>query len=315
MTTVLTPADELDYLREAAWAMGVGVPAFVLPEDRHVVLRELRLHYLDWGMPGKRPFLFLHGGALNAHSWDLVCLALRGDYHCIALDLRGHGDSEWSPVGDYALDRHIADVEALVEHLDLRDFVLAGMSLGGLAAIGYAAAHADRLHALVIVDVAPDVQRAGSQRVREFVRDDEFESIDAFVQQAGRFNPRRSPASLRRSLHYNLRQTPRGTWVWKHDRRRHGDDHEWEEMLARHRRLWEIVPDITCPALVVRGADSDVITDHDAGRLAAALPNGQRTTVPRAGHSVQGDNPADLIAAIRDFMANIERASPDEAGW
>ena len=109
-----TPAGEARHLAAVAAAAGVGVTHLVLPEHEHVVLGGMRLHYLDWGSPGGGrgtprglPVVFLHGGGLNAHTWDIICLAVREEHHCYALDLRGHGDSEWSPALDYLSLIHI----------------------------------------------------------------------------------------------------------------------------------------------------------------------------------------------------------------
>src|SRR2546428_10158960 len=135
------PFDELAHLELAAELAGVELPEVVLPEDRFVELNGLRLHYLDWGGEGRPRVLFLHGGGLTAHTWDLVCLALRADYHCLALDLRGHGDSDWSPGMDYSFEAHRDDVEAFADLLRLDRFVLVGMSLGGITALAYAGRH------------------------------------------------------------------------------------------------------------------------------------------------------------------------------
>ena len=143
------------------------VAGVVLPRHEQVVLGGMRLHYLDWGPAGRRPgtpggwpLVFLHGGGLNAHTWDIVCLALREEYRCYALDLRGHGDSEWSPAQDYSLGAHLQDLEAFADHLDLARFFLVGQSLGGIIGIGYASRHPRRLAGLVAVDSGPF---AGSQ--------------------------------------------------------------------------------------------------------------------------------------------------------
>ena len=80
----------------------------------------MRFHYLDWGTAGRHPILFLHGGGLNAHTWDVVCLMLRRDYHCFALDQRGHGDSEWEPTSDYSHDSQVGDVEGFFAKLQLK---------------------------------------------------------------------------------------------------------------------------------------------------------------------------------------------------
>jgi pimeloyl-ACP methyl ester carboxylesterase len=297
--------DELEHLKLAASIAGVDVQRFVLPESRHVLVGNMRFHYLDWGTAGKRPVLLLHGGGLNAHTWDLVCLPLRDDYHCLALDLRGHGDSEWSPQGDYAIASHVRDVEGFVDEVGLNDFILVGMSLGAVTAAGYAAGHSQKLAALVIIDAGPEIQRAGGQKIRDFVVDTAtLDSIDQFVAKAVEFNPRRDPRLLRRSLMYNLRATPEGTWMRKNDTR-HMGVRPFESIIEESRRQWDGVPSISCPTLVVRGAKSDVFRDEDAEKLAAALPDGRWVEVDNAGHTVQGDNPAGLLAAIREFFAEI----------
>lgn len=298
-------ANDLESLAYAAARQHLAVPEVVLPADVNVVLRGMRFHYLDWGDQQKRPMLFLHGGGLNAHTYDLVCLALRADYHCISLDQRGHGDSEWSPVMDYDTATHAADVEALVDYLGLDRLILVGMSMGGLNALHYAGDHARRLAALVIIDSGPDMQSSGSQRIRDFLSEpNEAESIDDFIDRAVAFNARRDPLLLRRSLLHNLRRTPDGKWVWKWDPRprRRSDPHR----LARRRDvLWTKVPGITCPTLLVRGAESDVFSEEDASELARRLPNARHVTIESAGHTVQGDNPAALVREMRSFFSSI----------
>ena len=124
--------------------------------------------------------------------------------------------------------------------------------------------------------------------------------IDAIIERALAFNPRRDPKILRRSLMHNLRQQTDGTWVWKYDRRRFqqmGETHG-----AERRKLAEGLAKVTCPTLVVRGSESDVFHEEDAERLTKNLPDGRFVTIPRAGHTVQGDNPKDLAAALRDFL-------------
>src|SRR4051812_11669420 len=111
-----TPATEqLSHLERAVSLAGLGAVEVVLPAEREAALDGIRLHWLDWGTEGWPPVLFLHGGCLTARTWDLVCLALRGDHHCVAPDARGHGDSEWSPGLDYGVETLAADLERLVE--------------------------------------------------------------------------------------------------------------------------------------------------------------------------------------------------------
>ena len=300
---IVSPTEYLDDLRTASGLADLTVPEFVLPEDHDVILRRMRFHYLDWGTTGRPAILFLHGGGLTAHTWDLVCLALRQDYHCLALDQRGHGDSEWSPEMNYSIDAHSEDIEAFVDRMGLDRFAIVGMSMGGNNAIGYCGRHGARVGAFVLVDVGPEVRLEGVRRIADFTTAPaEFESVDEVVERARQFNPLRDPKLLRRSVLHNLRQLTNGTWTWKYDRRHRGKI-DPEERERRRRRLWDEVPKITAPTLVVRGARSDVFLDEDARKLAEALPRGEWTRVEGAGHTVQGDNPKGLVAELQRFLA------------
>jgi pimeloyl-ACP methyl ester carboxylesterase len=253
--------------------------------------------------------VLLHGGGLTAHTYDLVCLAMRDEYRCYSLDQRGHGDSEWSPEVDYRLESHASDIDAFVRHLGLRNFVLVGMSMGGLNALQWAGEHSAELAALVLIDTGPEFQELGAKRIREFLKQPrELDSIEAYVARAKEFNPRRDERLLRRSLLHNLRQTPRGTWVWKYDPRPR-EKIDPERQAQRFHRLWEAVDRIECPTLVVRGGDSDVFSDTDADRLVARLKSGRRATVEGAGHTVQGDNPVGLVRELREFLGALPTTS------
>jgi esterase len=293
-----------DHLKSTSVRAGFSFDEVALPGEHDVVLGNLRFRYLDWGGKGKRPILFLHGGALTAHTWDLCCLALRDEFHCMALDQRGHGDSDWAPDADYSIEAQREDVKGVADALGLADFVLVGMSMGAINALAYAIQYPETLSALVLIDAGPNVRRRGSSRIRDFVNGGaEPASLEAIIERALSFNPRRDPLILRRSLMHNLRQQADGNWVWKYDRRRFqqmgGDRHADERQ-----RLADGLAKITCPTLVVRGAESDVFHEEDAVRLAAGLADGRQVTIPNAGHTVQGDNPKDLAAALREFLGN-----------
>jgi pimeloyl-ACP methyl ester carboxylesterase len=303
----LTADDQLEHLRLAAHVAGLDHVEVSLPEDLHVVVGGMRLHYLDWGAAGAAPVLFLHGGGLTAHTWDLVCLALRDSFHCLALDQRGHGDSEWSPGLDYATAAHVGDLEALIAHLGLERPVLVGQSMGALNSLAYAARHAASLAGLVLVDMTPEVRYEGAKRIFDFVTAPaELESVEEFVQRAMEFNPGRDPRLLRRSLLHNLRRLPDGRWTWKYDRR-HMTRERFDALRVEVAALHERVGAVTCPTLVVHGEHSDVVTPESARALAEALPNGDWTTVAGAGHTVQGDNPRGFADALAPF---VRRARP-----
>jgi esterase len=302
----LTEPELREHLTRAAAKAGLSFPELVLPETHDVVLRRMRFHYLDWGTAGRPSIVFLHGGGLNAHTWDLVCLGLRRERHCFALDQRGHGESEWSPVMDYGTESHVGDLEAFVEHLGLERFVLVGMSLGGANALAWAGRHSQRLAGLVLIDVGPEIRTAGAQKIAAFTSNQKpMESLDEVIDRALAFNPRRDRELLRLSLRHNLRQTPKGHWMWKYDQRHRGTV---DPGAAERRRelLWGAVATVKCPTLVVRGAQSDVFHDEDAERLAAALARGRWVRVENAGHTVQGDNPAGLLTELRAFLGELD---------
>lgn len=293
--------DELAMFRIALEIADLHPDAITLPENRQLIVGSVRLHYLDWGGSGP-PILFLHGGGLTAHTWDCVAVMLRERYRCVALDQRGHGDSEWSPVVDYSIGAHLGDIEGFIDAMRFESPILVGQSMGGLNSIAYATRHSDRMRAMVIVDVAPDVSASGgAERIRDFAATSELDSPQAFLERAVKFNPLRDPAVLRRSLHYNLRETPAGKWVFKHDQRRRSEDAIRSLTEDRARSASE-VSKISCPTLVVRGALSDVLTDADAEKFARSLPNGRLVRIEKSGHNVQGDNPRALLDALLAFF-------------
>ena len=296
-------ADEYrDHLETTAVRAGFAFGGVVLPSEHDVNVGQLRFRYLDWGTKGLRPILFLHGGALTAHTWDLCCLALRDEFHCIALDQRGHGDTDWAPDADYSIGAQREDIRGFADRLGLDRFVLVGQSMGAINGLAFAVTHPERLSALVMIDAGPEVRRRGSSRIREFVNGGaKPETLEEIIERAVAFNPRRDPQILRRSLMHNLRRQPDGSWSWKYDRSRFQRlDHDTH--LAERRRLADNLAKVTCPALVIRGAESDVFHQDDAERLAKNFPDGRHITIAQAGHTVQGDNPRDLVAALREFL-------------
>jgi len=290
-------------LRRAVEIAGLDAGSIDLPKDHQMIVGAMRFHYLDWGGSG-RPLLFLHGGGLNAHTWDVVALMLRNRYRGIALDQRGHGDSEWSPAIDYGVETQLRDVEGFIDLLKLENPVLVGQSMGGLNSIAYAVRHSDRMKGLVVVDVGPEINPSGAERIREFSSTPELDSPEAFLERAVKFNPLRDPTVLRRSLFYNLRQLPSGKWALKHDQRRASEE-AWRISTAQRERLAGEVTKIACPTLIVRGALSDILTDDAAERFAQSLPRARWVRVEKAGHNVHGDNPRGLLDAMVPFLDEI----------
>jgi esterase len=296
-------SDELRaYLADVAALAGLAVTDIEPPRDGYVEFSGLRLHYLDWGQSSARPLILLHGGALTAHTWDAVAMGLQPEFRCIAPDLRGHGDSDWAPDGDYSPDALRGDLEALLADLQIKRSVLIGNSLGGSTALRYTAHRpaSEQPDALVLVDIGPEMREDGRRRLRAFTEGPrELDSVDEFVERALSFNPQRRPESLRRSLLNNLRQLPSGKWTWKYDPNRFGT-----RPMSSAADRWADVRRVSCPTLVVRGGRSDMFLDEDAEKLANSLSDGRWTRIDGASHTVQSDRPVALVAAVREFLAD-----------
>jgi pimeloyl-ACP methyl ester carboxylesterase len=275
--------------------------------DNFIQANGLRFHYLSWGEPSRPPILMLHGGGQTAHTWQRVANRLADRYYLIAADLRGHGDTQWSPDGEYGYLHNRDDVAGMAEALRLDGYVLVGMSMGGITAMNYAVAHHRDLRGLVVVDVSPAVEEAGAQRIMAFLNSKrEFADLDEAVAHARAFAPRRSAENLRQTLPANLRELPDGRLAWKWDpalfNRQNG---RHEERRLNQARLWEEVRRISCPTLVVHGRESDILTRENGEALARAVAHGRYVGIDGAGHTVQGDNPHSLSEALERFFAEI----------
>ena len=264
-----------------------------------MTLGALRFHWLDWGAAGKRPMLLLHGAAQTAHSWDEVAPDLANDHHVVALDQRGHGDSDWSPDHRYRRDDMVADVVALLDHLGWETATFLALSMGGLNALTLAVTHPERIDGLVVVDVAPKVESRGTEAIRKQLSVFEFDSLEEAVARAHAFNPRRTLENIRERMRHGLRQRDDGKWVYKFD----PGIATFEASGGDLESLWERLPAIRCPVLLVRGGESDVLARETAERFHAVVSGSESAEVPGAGHSVMGDNPSGFLAAVRPFLA------------
>ncbi len=296
--------DDAEHHRLRLELSGLPYRPLTPPQDHHIILRGMRFHYVEWGDHAGRPILFLHGGGQTCRTWDVVCHELSREYRCIAVDQRGHGDSEWSYESDYRVEAYAADVAALVDALTLAPLVIVGMSLGGTAGLHYALERPKALAGFVAIDVGPWVNVEASLPIREFMQEVAgLDQLEQFVEAALRLNPRRDARLLRHSLWHNLRTCPDGRLIWKTDLRRHGD--RLAVVTAAFGPLRERIANLRCPTLVVRGADSRILGEEDARRFAEAIPNGRWIAIDGAGHSVQGDQPKALVEALRAFLAEI----------
>lgn len=277
------------------------------PRESTVSSRGFALHYVEWGAPTAPPVILLHGITGHARTWDTLAEALAPQWRVLALDQRGHGDSEPAPDGDYTPGAMADDLEAFADALGYRRFTLLGLSMGGRVAMGFAGAHPDRVERLVIVDIAPEIHPPGMARIRTMIANapETIESEEWAVETAMAANPRADVGELRHRIKHALKRAPDGTLTWKYAR-------DVREMMRRGTRrdpleLWERLTHITCPTLLVRGAESDVLSPALAQRVVAALPDGRLVEVAAAGHTVPGDRPAEFVDVVRRFLASAAR--------
>lgn len=274
----------------------------VQPKDKRATANGHTLHYLDWGREGQPVMLLAHGLRGHAHSWDDVAAAFCGDYHVLALDQRGRGDSDWAKDGDYTTAAYVADLAGFCEALSLDQFILVGHSMGGRNAMAFAGRHPEKVSRLVIVDVGPTLDSRGSQRIADEIKSvpEEFDAFADALEYMNRQNRFASPEVLRRRVQYATKELPNGKVGWKYDalireQRRNGTVPPADD-------LWPALPNITCPSLIVRGAETDLLSSETAERMLATLPNPALVEIARAGHMVFEDNPGDFIAVVRDFL-------------
>ena len=290
-------------LHQAARQLGVPFTQENEAADRSVLVNGANFHYLEWGDIANPTVLMLHGALQQAHSWDFVSLAFSDDFHVLALDQRGHGDSDWAPEGDYSIEAQQRDIDGFAEALGLNSFILIGHSMGGRNAYVWASRHPKALKALVIVDTGPEIQRRGQERIQRFRElPDELDTFEEFAQRVQEYTGRSREQTLG-ALKYSIRQRSDGKWTWKYDKlmRTPGRrDTAWTS-----EQLWECVGRIDCPTLVVRGGQSDLFLEETMDRMQRAIPNCITATIPRAGHLVQGDNPVDFVATVRDLLHRV----------
>ncbi len=275
--------------------------------DREVRVNGLKIHYQEWGDASLPAILMVHGFGVSGHMFDEFAEKVRDRYRLVAIDQRGHGDSDWAEDGDYSRDAFVRDLEGVCESLGLGRFFLMGHSMGGLNAAAFAARHPGLLKGLVLVDAGPEAAKEGVDNIMRFTSGPDELEFDEFVDMAHRFNPRRSIDNIRERMRHRLKPTESGKWTWKFDRRFRSD----RDALSVGDNLsndetWALFRSIQVPALIVRGAESDVLTQEVAERTAAEMPQAALAVVPGAGHSVPGDNPDDFAQVVTRFIDDVE---------
>jgi esterase len=265
---------------------------------------DVSIHFRKLGSRGQTPMLIVHGLSYFSYDWLEVAQALSVDRQVVAMDMRGFGDSQWSEAKDYSVPTMAQDIVNLLDHLGWKRALLAGHSMGGRSTTYVAAKHPARVAGLLLVDYTPENAPAGTKRTTATVGNlpDTFPSIETAMQYFGKSDRARFEAYLRKSGdHYVLKRDSYFRDQFRHvlqtgERPKLGVD------------MWQLIGEVHCPILSLRGARSDMYAPETAQKMKAANPRLQVVEVQGAGHDIAGDNPKGLVAALQPFLQEMTHA-------
>ncbi len=285
------------------------------PTSHTYFSQRLRLHYVDWGNPGKPPLLLIHGGRDHCRNWDWVAHALRGEWHVIAPDLRGHGDSQWSPDGSYMMSGYLYDLAQLIHQQALAPVTIIAHSLGGNIALRYTGIYPENVARLVAIEgLGPSPQRIAANRrftivdrMDEWIREQRslsgrmprrYASIEDAFHRMQEENPHLTAEQARHLTEHGVNQNEDGTYSWKFD----NYVRAWPPYDMQGKDIQLLWSRITCPTLLLYGDESrsgNPAADGRARHFASATVVG----VPRAGHWLHHDRLDDFLKTVREFLA------------
>ena len=262
----------------------------------------------EWGDPADPPVLFAHGGGQTRHAWGQAATVLaREGWRAIAVDARGHGDSDWSEAGDYDLETFAADLREIAVQLGTPP-VLVGASLGGLSGL-IAEGEAERpiFAAIVLVDITPQTDPAGVDRIRGFMAanaDEGFASLEEAADAIAAYLPHRKRPKDHGGLAKNLRRRSDGRYRW------HWDPkflHRTPNSTARSpERLNAATRNVCVPLLLVRGRASEVVGEAQVKAFREVAPHAEYVDVSDAGHMVAGDRNDAFNEAVIGFLRRLQ---------
>lgn len=277
----------------------LGGVAGAAPADRNVTVNGLNIHYLDWGSAGKPPLILLHGIARTARTFDHVAPHFTANYHVLAVDMRGHGDSAWDPQASYVVEDYVKDIAALIAHLKLRNIVLWGNSTGGRVAQMIAGLHPELVTAVIVEDVGPERPReVSNSRADRMAKEAEgWATADDMLVQVKKENPRTPEPVLKELVRYGSKQRADGRIVWKRD----------PAILNGFvpTELWSTVRLIKAPIIYILGGASTIVPLDTQQEIKAALPQAEIVTLPGLGHYPSDEQPAQFLAVADRFLAAI----------
>ncbi|MCB1739493.1 MAG: alpha/beta hydrolase [Gammaproteobacteria bacterium] len=276
--------------------------------------QRLRLHYVDWGNRDAPPLLLVHGGRDHCRNWDWVAEQFRQDYHIIAPDLRGHGDSQWSIGGNYHLADYVYDIAQLLHQTGLTPVTIIGHSLGGAISLHYSGAFADNVTRLVAIEgmgrppeKRTEEQRAPTERFGQWLTEmrelsgripKRYPTLEDAFERMRTANPHLSADQARHLTEHGVNQNEDGSYSWKFD-----------NYVRLHSpfsmRGWDTVEfwrGIRCPTLLVRGTESWATDPQTDGRI-QYFHDARCLALDGAGHWVHHDRFEAFVAAVKAFLA------------
>jgi pimeloyl-ACP methyl ester carboxylesterase len=267
-----------------------------------------------FGRPSDRPpVLLLHGGGQTRHSWSGTAaqLATRG-YEAWTMDLRGHGDSDWATDGDYTTDAMVEDLDAVCAEIE-QPPVLVGASMGGMVGlVSEGSLRPGRLRALVLVDIATQLEQAGVERIVGFMSaaPDGFATLDEAADAIAAYRPNRPRPSNLDGLRKNLRQGGDGRWRWHWDPAfLSGKSRDGRSDVDT---LGDAARNLALPTLLVRGRMSDMLSLEGVAAFREQCPHARFVDIADAGHMVVGDRNDAFTEAVVDFVEQLDQGEREE---
>lgn len=284
------------------------------PITNSFISQRLRLNYVDWGNPDAPPLLLVHGGRDHARSWDWVAEELRDDWHIIAPDLRGHGDSAWSPDGNYEMSAFVYDLAQLIHQLNLAPVSIIAHSMGGNIATRYAGLYPENVRKMVNIEglgLSPKMQAERDaigiqKRFREWIEDKRnaagrtpkrYPNIEAAYERMKAENSYLTDEQARHLTVHGISRNEDGSWSWKFDNYLN----IWAIFDMPREDLFAIWQSVTCPMLMMYGADSWASNPEKDGRI-VHFPTAKVVEYENAGHWLHHDQFDRFMADVKAFL-------------
>lgn len=285
------------------------------PTSHTYYSQRLRLHYVDWGNEGAPPLLLVHGGRDHCRNWDWVAQALRKDYHVIAPDLRGHGDSEWVIGGSYGSPEFVYDIAQLLHQKNLTPLRIVAHSMGGAISLQYSGIFPENVEKLVVIEgLGPDPKRLAEyekQTVQERMTawvdrlrglsgrsPRKYATLDDAYKRMQEENPHLRPDQARHLTIHGATQNEDGTYSWKFD----NYIRAWAPYGLRSDDMSSLWERITCPTLLIRGTESWASDPKEDGRI-KYFQNARVANFEEAGHWVHHDQLDKFLDLTIPFLA------------